>query len=156
MKIIINLIFNVIFLIFIVKAIVDMSKNKKKKMQKLKSSQVNEKIIKKYNDDINNIKELVAKNLDRKKETVNVKKDESKVTLFSNVEKIEEREINKDSLEEDYPDKNNSNDFDFGHMDRNEIIKGIVFSEILEKPKALRRLRWILVFSAFIKFDNKS
>lgn len=141
MKVIINLIFNVIFLIFIVKAIVDMSKNKKKKMQKLKSSQVNEKIIKKYNDDINNIKELVAKNLDRKKETVNVEKDESKVTLFSNVEKIEEREINKDSLEEDYPDKNNSNDFDFGHMDKNEIIKGIVFSEILEKPKALRRLR---------------
>ena len=42
MKVIINLIFNVIFLIFIVKAIVDMSKNKKKKMQKLKSSQVNE------------------------------------------------------------------------------------------------------------------
>ena len=72
------------------------------------------------------------------------------------MEKIEEREINKDSLEEDYPDKNNSNDFDFRHMDRNEIIKGIVFSEILEKPKALRRLRWILVFSAFIKFDNKS
>ena len=141
MKIIINLIFNVIFLIFIVKAIVDMSKNKKKKMQKLKSSQVNEKIIKKYNDDINNIKELVAKNLDRKKETVNVEKDESKVTLFSNVEKIEEREINKDSLEGGYPDKNNSNDFDFGHIDRNEIIKGIVFSEILEKPKALRRLR---------------
>ena len=84
---------------------------------------------------------MVAKNLDRKKETVNVEKDESKVTLFSNVEKIEEREINKDSLEEDYPDKNNSNDFDFGHMDRNEIIKGIVFSEILEKPRALRRLR---------------
>lgn len=141
MKVIINLIFNVIFLIFIVKAIVDMSKNKKKKMQKLKSSQVNEKIIKKYNDDINNIKELIAKNLDIKKETVNVEKDESKVTLFSNVEKIEEREINKDSLEEGYPDKNNSNDFDFGHIDGNEIIKGIVFSEILEKPKALRRLR---------------
>ena len=97
MKIIINLIFNVIFLIFIVKAIVDMSKNKKKKMQKLKSSQVNEKIIKKYNDDINNIKELVAKNLDRKKETVNVEKDESKVTLFSNVEKIEKRERNMSS-----------------------------------------------------------
>lgn len=142
MKIIINLIFNVIFLIFVVSLIVNVNKKKKKKIQKpVQFSPDNEKVIKKYNEDLNNIKESIVKSLDRKKEMSNVEKGKDVVTLFSNVEKIKEREVNKGYSEEDLLYKNNSNDFDFGHIEGNEIIKGIVFSEILEKPKALRRLR---------------